>query len=218
MKKIMMTKYGFVRWSEEDFSDDGNRFYCFRVGKCVRVSKLVSGGQVYISARIDGIKLPYEIYSNLPHYRALDALNGVPLETLTDADLEKLYADCLAYEQEYLEAEKTTKYPTVNEIIVQCKKIHTKALTEFEVAGDLFRDFGIEAALALSDYEWRQLKDYLTRLSEQASTFDSNEKIEKYAQDAHGTSFSFNFCAPTYSGLKDSYYYISFIEIINKVR
>ena len=53
MKKIMMNKYGFVRWPEEDFSDDGNRFYCYKVGNRVRVSKLVSDGVAYISARVD---------------------------------------------------------------------------------------------------------------------------------------------------------------------
>ena len=39
-----MTKYGFKRWKDGDFSDDGNRFTCYRVGKRVSVSKLVSDG------------------------------------------------------------------------------------------------------------------------------------------------------------------------------
>jgi hypothetical protein len=95
MKRILMKEYGFVRWPEEDFSDDGNRFYCFKVGERVRVSKLVAQGTVFISARIDDIRLPFEIYSKLPHYRALDKLNGVSLESLQSSDLKQLYEDCL---------------------------------------------------------------------------------------------------------------------------
>ena len=72
MKKIMMTNYGFVRWPEEDFTDDSTRFTCYRVGKRVRVSKCTYNGEAYISARIDGAKLPYEVYSKLPHYSPLN--------------------------------------------------------------------------------------------------------------------------------------------------
>jgi hypothetical protein len=217
MKKILMLKYGFVRWPEEDFSDDGNRFYCFRAGKCVRVSKLVSDGQVYISARIDGIKLPYKIYSNLPHYRALDALNGVSMDSLTDTDLEKLYADCLAYEQEYLEAERTIKYPTIEEITEQCKKINEHAEFELTNAMNIFNAHATNAAIVLNNYEWQQIKDCLAKLVDQSRELDSETKIERRAYSLYGTSSSFTFCSTTYSGLKESYYYKSFIKLINKV-
>lgn len=216
MRKILMTKYGFVRWPEEDFSDDGNRFYCFRAGKCVRVSKLVSDGQVYLSARIDGIKLPYEIYGNLPHYKALDALNGVSMDSLTDTDLEKLYADCLAYEQEYLEAERTIKYPTIDEITEQCRKVHEHTTKEFTSARDYFNTHATQAALTLAEYEWQQIRDYLSELAKRAKTYDSEEKIEEFVNRNHGTSYSFNFCAPTCSGLKESYYYKRIYELINR--
>ena len=58
MKRIELVKYGFIRSPEDDFSDDGNRFTCYRVGK-VRVSKLISHGDAFISARIDDYILPY---------------------------------------------------------------------------------------------------------------------------------------------------------------
>ena len=80
MKKIVMTKYGFVRWPEKDFSDDGNRFTCYRVGESTRVSKLVSDGRAYLSIESSCGKgtLPYEHYSTLPHYnKACWMYNGV---------------------------------------------------------------------------------------------------------------------------------------------
>jgi hypothetical protein len=105
MKRVNLTKYGFVRWPEEDFSDDGSRFLAYRVGERVRVTKCTYNGEVFISARIDGAKLPYEVYSKLPHYSALDKLNGVSIATLTDDDLFELLAACVLYEKEYADAE-----------------------------------------------------------------------------------------------------------------
>lgn len=109
MKRIMLTKYGFERWPEKDFTDEGNRFTCFRAGKNVRVSKHVYNGDVYLS--IDtclgvGDKfLPYAIYSKLPHYRpAAWNYNGISVATLTDDDLRNFYNACIAYEHEYEEA------------------------------------------------------------------------------------------------------------------
>ncbi len=121
----MMTKYGFERWPEEDFTDDGSKFTCYKVGR-VRVSKCVSDGDAYIAARIDGYILPFEVYSQLPHYRAMDYLNGVAVEDLTDDDLIKLYNNCLEYEKEYNEAEQTIELPTIKDIKEQCKLITAK--------------------------------------------------------------------------------------------
>ena len=99
MKKINLTKYGFIRTPEEDFSDDGNRFTCYKVGK-VRVSKLVDRGDVYIDADMDDCRLHYEEYSTLPHCKSLNALNGISLGNITEEDLIKLYNDCIEYEKE----------------------------------------------------------------------------------------------------------------------
>jgi hypothetical protein len=104
MKRIMLTKYGFERWPEKDFIDDGNRFTCFRAGKNVRVSKHVYNGEVYLSIDtcIGNQIIPYEVYSKLPHYRpAAWNYNGVSVATLTDEDLRNFYNACIAYEQEY---------------------------------------------------------------------------------------------------------------------
>ena len=94
MKKIMMTNYGFIRWPEEDFSDDGTRFTAYRVGERVRVTKATYKGEAFIDGTIHGTKLPYEVYSKLPHYSAISKLNGVSIDTLTDQDLFNLCEAC----------------------------------------------------------------------------------------------------------------------------
>ena len=136
MKKIQMTKYGFVRWAEQDFSDDGSVFYCYLVGERVRVSKCTYKGEAFIDADIQGTKLPYEVYSKLPHYSALSKLNGVSIDSLTDQDLFDLCEACLYYEKEYIEAENTIKMPTLEEIKAQCIKIQVKRTTEFITASN----------------------------------------------------------------------------------
>lgn len=82
MKRVNLVKYGFIRWQERDFTDDSNRFQCYRAGKKVEVSKLVSDGQVYLSAHTDigNNTLPHSVYCNLPNYnKACWNYNGVSI-------------------------------------------------------------------------------------------------------------------------------------------
>ena len=81
MTRINLVKYGFVRDAANDFSDDGNRFQVYKVGR-VTVTKLVSAGVAYIDGDIDECKLPSEVYSKLPHYKAIGKLNGVSLASV----------------------------------------------------------------------------------------------------------------------------------------
>ena len=214
MKKVMMTKYGFVRWPEEDFNDDGNAFTCYKVGERVRVSKCTYRGDVFISARIEGSKLPYEVYSKLPHYEYLDSLNGISIVDLTDEDLSKLYTACLAYELECNEAENTIKFPTLEEIKEQCIKIQAKRFTEIAHIETLLGTNVTKLALTLSDYKWRNVKEYITKLTEQAVNYDP----ENYASRILDTAFSFTFCSPTYSELDSCYWYRALLEIINSIQ
>lgn len=123
MKRIMMEKYGFVRRPDLDFTDDGSKFTCYSVGK-LEVSKCVYRGEAFISAHADrNGKLPFDIYSTLPHYDKLDLLNGINVDSLTDADLIRLYQDCLCYEQEYEAAIAAFVFPTVDELNEKAQQI-----------------------------------------------------------------------------------------------
>lgn len=212
MKKIMMTKYGFVRWPEEDFSDDGSRFLAYRVGERVRVTKCTYNGEAFISARIDSAKLPYEVYSKLPHYSALDKLNGVSIATLTDQDMIDLYEACLAYEQEYIEAENNIQMPTLKEIEIQCKKVQTKRQLELIDINGAFSRSAVDIAGKLEKWEWTNLREYLLAIEAAVNSYDP----DTYPQQIIGTSRSLNFCKPTCSELQDSFYYKWIMERLNK--
>jgi hypothetical protein len=212
MKKIMMTKYGFVRWPEEDFGDDGNRFTCYRVGDRVRVSKCTYNGEAFIDASIEGTKLPYEVYSKLPHYSAISKLNGVSIGSLTDQDLVDLYEVCLAYEQEYTDAENNIQMPTLEAIEIQCKKVQTKRQLELIDINDAFSRSAVAIAGKLEKWEWTNLREYLLAIAAAVNSYDP----DIYPQTIFGTSRSIDFCKPTCSELQDSFYYKWIMERINK--
>jgi hypothetical protein len=160
MKRIELTKYGFIRSKEDDFSDDGNRFTCYRVGK-VRVSKLVSDGEAYISASIDDYLLPYETYSQLPCYRDLDALNGVSVSSITEEDLQKLYEDCITYEKAYDDAYNAINWPSEKEIADKASEFFAEYVKVYNQLEEELRYNMLTIANRCSSYEWSSLRDYI---------------------------------------------------------
>lgn len=216
MTRVNMAKYGFVRCPAEDFSDDGNRFQVYKVGTRVRVTKLVADGEAYIDGTIHGNKLPYEVYSKLPHYSAVGKLNGVSLAGLTDKDLQDLYEDCLKYEAEYSMAENTIVMPTLEEIKEQCARVRARAMHELT---DIEASIGLHImALArnLRDYEWAEIRKYLLALENQVQNFDP----EKYPQTILGKSNSIAFCRPDCADLRESWYYVGLrkkLELVKRI-
>lgn len=208
MKRINMTKYGFERWQAEDFSDDGNRFTCYKVGNRVRVSKLVSDGRAYISARIDGIKLPYEVYSQLPHYKVLDDLNGVSVDNIDEDDLLELYHACVEYEQEYNAAEANLSLPTIEEIELQCAIVINNVHRQIAEAECAIKNNITKLMVNLSSYKWDSLKHYYNSLLKEVDNY------KKYPKQLLGTAQSISFCAP--HTLRDSYYFEAIMKMINE--
>jgi hypothetical protein len=206
MKRINLTKYGFVRWPEEDFSDDGNRFQGYKAGKSVRVSKLVSEGQAYLScsSTVGNGTLPYEVYSKLPHYSvALWRYNGVSVDTLTDQDLIDFYNACVEFEKEYEEAEANIQYPTLEELTEQCEKLWVKCNTEYAEAQKIVSDSVITGDfLKLSKYQLDAIQRHLISLSNQVK--NNNPKVRP--QLLLGKSGSFGFMKPDlYELVNDSF-------------
>lgn len=216
MTRINLVKYGFVRWPEEDFSDDGNRFTCYRAGKKVRVSKLVADGQAYLSAdsSAGNNTLPYEVYSNLPHYKQSGwDYNGVPVANLTDKDLEDFYNACVLYEQEYEAAEASIQYPSLDEIKQQCVLIQNKTLRELNELEKLMGEHTVEAAVKFSEWEWKDVKRYLTGMLDKLNRFNP----DKYPATIYRTSYSFDFVKPTYGELsKPAFSYTQIKKLFEK--
>lgn len=214
MKRINLAKYGFVRWPEEDVSDDGNRFTCYRAGKKVRVTKLVADGDVYLSASsmVGNSSLPYDVYSNLLHYyEATWAYNGVSVASLTDEDLQMFYNACVAFEQEYEKAEATIQYPTLEEIKDKATRVTAKRLLELDCVELWIKNHALEAAAKFSVYEWKQVQEYTKNLMADGKRYDPST----FPQTIVGKSNSFDFVKPDYE-MKDSYWFTYLKELFEK--
>ena len=162
MKKIELTKYGFVRSKEDDFSDDGTRFICYRVGN-IRVSKALSKctpGLVFIAATLpwEERRLTYDMVSKLPHYKQLDKLNGCMMDDISEQDLIQLHDDCVSYEKEYNELLEQTKFPTMDELKDAYEKIKAQKVSQLEEANKLLKDNALDLLLNVNDYVLHQIR------------------------------------------------------------
>ncbi len=204
MKTINLTKFGFVRSKEEDFSDDGSRFTCYRVGD-VRVSKSTYDDKIFIHGRYEGQQeLEYEEFSKLPHYRAMDDLNGVCKSSLTDDDLIKFYEDCVAYDKEYRDALSKIVYPTIDEITNAGRSILTARKAELADVKQMLAN-SIDKLMHLSNYDLKSFKDSYNCLERTCTQTDTD--IENYAKLNYGTLTSRNFVTDLDRALAPSYHY-----------
>jgi hypothetical protein len=213
MKRINMTKYGFIRNEEEDFHDDGNNFKGYATGhnSRLRISKLVSDGRAYLSADMNGNKLDCTEYSKLPHYKdATWNYNGVDMNSLTDEDLINWYNACVEYEKEYIEAESKVVFPTIDEIKLQCETINAIRQAEIDEVSTLLERIAVRFVLEADKYTLNNFQSYFKSLKERF--FD----IDKYPQTIQKSNYGRNFIKSTNSDLQPSFYYKCLIEILER--
>jgi hypothetical protein len=212
MTRVILTKYGFTRFPEEDFHDDGNNFTCYRFSNTNNhVSKLVADGQAYLSCHVSG-NLPYDIYSTLPNYRtATWNFNGISVASLTDEMLQDFFRACVQYEKEYQEAEASIEYPSLEALTEKCRCIVSKRLLELSKVENLLTKHAREAALKFSSYDWARVQDYMKNL--EALVKDFNPETRPKAMYGKYTSFSF---VKSEDDIKDNYWFTSLVEIFNK--
>lgn len=212
MKRINMTKYGFIRNESGDFTDDSNRFtgYTISSNSRLRVTKLVSDGRAYLSADMNGNKLDYTEYSKLPHYNCVWDYNGIDLEKLTEEDMINFYNSCVAYENEYLEAEAKVSFPSIEDIKLQCETINAIRKAEIDEVSILLERVAVRFVLEADRYVVSRFQDYFKSLKNRF--FD----VDKYPQTIQKSNYGRNFIKPTNSDLQPSFYYKELMEILDK--
>lgn len=177
MKQLRLAKYGFIRRPEEDFSDDGNRFEVYSVGR-VRVTKLVSEGIVYLSGRIEKGLLEYEQYNKLPHFHHVSReLNGeYSLFSLEDKDIEEFYLACIKYEQEYAELESTVHIPTDEEIA--SKEAQEKEIIDEEK--ELVKSILLVDLFELKEYTQKNVINYAQQIMKRKVDKEFHRRSDGY--------------------------------------
>jgi hypothetical protein len=213
MKRINLSKYGFIRNENEDFHDDGNNFKGYATGpnSRLRISKLVSDGRAYLSADMNGCKLDYTEYSVLPHYKdAVWNYNGVDTNSLTEQDLINWYNACVEYEKEYIEAESKVVFPEIEEIKQQCKLINSIRQAELDEIKSLVEQFGVEFLLNADKYLVANFQSYFKSLSTKFYNADT------YPQSIQKSVYGRNFIKPTNCDLQPSFYYKHLKEMFSQ--
>jgi len=212
MTRINLVKYGFIRFPEEDFSDDGNRFTCYRFSDTnSHISKLVADGQAYLSVHVSG-QLPYEVYSKLPNYQAATwSYNGISVASLTDEMLQDFFRACVQYEKEYQAAEASIEYPSECELLAKCIRIQNKLILEMNKLETLIGENAVEAATKFSKWEWERLQECLKHMLQELSKYNP----EKYVPAILGTARSFTFLQNK-EDTEPTYWYKSIKEMFQK--
>lgn len=212
MERINLTKYGFVRWPEEDFNDDGARFTCYKAGKRIRVSKTTYRDEVFISARLAGPGLlDYDEYSKLPHYKDLDKLNGIDKDKITEQDLIELFRNCIEYERAYEALEAQCTVPSIQEIQDYLDEVKQIRIKEYDEIKGLLAAKVDKLVLNLGAYDWKQITERFRDLyrATQVDTADSAMGRRAYPGPARKL-------LKDKSELKPSWYYTSIKEYISK--
>ena len=193
LKQVRLTKYGFIRRPDWDFSDDGNRFTCYEYYGC-RVSYLKSDGVWYIAARYEKYELSWEERKDLPCYHDLDMLNGV--DSVSEEDIEKLKASIVIFVRAYdAKADLLNKNnPTMDEM----KTFRDNYRNYYKDLKKQIDDRFKASILKLGEYALSSFKRYYDGLERQCECYD-----DEYLQSIFGTGLSRQFMK---SKTSDFYY------------
>lgn len=133
MKRINLTKYGFERSKEDDFSDDGNYFICYRHPQApnIRVSKLVADGEVYLSSSLKEMELNYDEYKTAKNYqKATWDFNPANISNLTDDDLRSFTQAVIDFNDECKEILNKAYIPTREELEKKFDEYRSQAIDD----------------------------------------------------------------------------------------
>lgn len=165
MLQINLTKYNFKHIKAQDFRDDGNTFHVYRNENYpkLRITKLIDGDEVYLSAQIENYHLTYEEYSKIEGYDSLDELNGIDRAEVDDDCLSKWIEDIEAYHDNYMKFLETVTMPTDEELIKKIEENNDIYTSEINKAEELIH-YVLDNIQNYSDQDLGRIFTYYKRL------------------------------------------------------
>ena len=183
MNKINLAKYGFERSPKDDFSDDGNRFYCYRHPQApeIQVSKLVDRGEVYLSCSRDGGNLTHDEYSVLPGYQdATWTYNGATILSLEEKDLEAFRDAVITYNNAYKDAEAKAVSPSKEDILNKLLAKKSQATTDAIYADKLLKDNLLAIARSkCGEYSFKYIMEAYRDIIKDADVYQEPDRLNK---------------------------------------
>jgi hypothetical protein len=160
-------KYGFTRYPEGDFSDDGNRFREYLFDGELPISYLRADGSVYISFHPDELDLNYEEYKNAPSYRESEKYNGVPEDQVDMQDLQNI---ATKYLKELHEIKDGLGETPDEDLQAYFDDNHRYNVKVYDMAKEIVRtNFDNLVALSKRPYALKNVFDYLRSLKSDAN-------------------------------------------------
>ena len=107
-QRIYLDRQLYIRWPDEDFSDDGTKFVMYKYKNKLPISRASGTENLYLSIRLDYIGISYSQYcrdSDITYF-----YNGVPRDRF---DLQRFNQFCEYIYQKYIENNPNIEKPTV---------------------------------------------------------------------------------------------------------
>lgn len=203
-----LTKRGWTRRRDLDFSDDGTRFKALEYTNGLIASYTKGDGLYFLDLRIDYLTdLVFEEYSKMDSYKLAGEFNGVE-----EIDADKVCRNAEEIMKEYLEVKEMVEKKEIDiaKIIKQVQK--EKSMVDRVLAQS---NITIEELSAIDDYDLRRLKEYRTKIKRDVETRISYLAEEKYShKELRQMVYRINNCG--YLVIDANGYYINTIKQIVK--
>ena len=163
---------GVVRTPENDFSDDGNKFYSYLYKGVIPISYHKAQGDIYLTIRLDSIpEINYNEYNKFKTYNLTDEFNGVDE---SEYDASKFAQNLEAVYQEVMQFKKDIKPVDSQQVEDKIQAIN-KACQEYKKKVEDFIKAHSNEILNLSEYQFKDLKRYVA---------DAGSRTADYIRDA----------------------------------
>lgn len=171
---LRLTSFGFIRSPQDDFTDDGSTFTCYRYpgldGMRVSVCKSTwSDDSYFIAARMERGDLIYAEYSALPCYKELDMLNDGCGEEYAKQHLPELIEAMKTYHKAYKEKVASLEPVTDEEILEIYRNKYSRYYKEKVAEIKSKIDYRV---LRLDEWSVKNLSSYFKSLEGEVARYD----------------------------------------------
>lgn len=116
MKKINLTKYGFIRNPEKDKYEDGiyYRFYTHPKAPKSDICKIIENGKLCLYSELYSPHLTYEEFKEMPYPNIFNKLGDILVSDVTESDLKEFAKAVVEYEKEITKKVKKLVWPNLS--------------------------------------------------------------------------------------------------------
>ena len=118
MKKINLTKYGFVRNPEKDELVEGTYYRCYTHPQAPNsnICKIVENGKLCLYSETYSPHLTYEEFQKIPYPKIFEKLEDILVSEVTDSDLKEFAIAVVEFDKKVAKETKKAVWPHISEV------------------------------------------------------------------------------------------------------